>query len=244
VLVERKTLTSVYYCRQNHKDLVSPDCPRHIGAKKADDQAWEKICRALDKPEYLLSQAINLVDQLRANASNLHEERDRIEKQIERINHDRQRVITQAREGKFTNNDMEQQLATLTLQEISYKRDLSALGQTININALDNWEVKFEEYLADLQAGIEELREAAPQNEEERHKLFLLKKQIVDTLIEQVTININRELNVVIRLDLLKILDQDTGLENLSPAAYSRRGETYIHKRSNRARRRRYASCE
>jgi hypothetical protein len=42
--------------------------------------------------------------------------------------------------GKFTNNDMEQQLATLTLQEISYKRDLSALGQTININVLDNWE--------------------------------------------------------------------------------------------------------
>jgi hypothetical protein len=243
VLVERKTLTGVYYCRQNHKDLVSLDCPRYIGAKKADEEAWEKICRALDKPEYLLSQAMDLVDQLRANASNLHEERDRIEKQIERINHGRQWVITQAREGKFTNNDMEQQLATLALQEISYKRDLSALGQTININALNNWEEKFEEYLADLQAGVVELKEAAPQNEEEQHRLFLLKKQVLDTLVEEVKINKNRELNVVIRLDLLKILDQDSGLENLKPAAYSRRGETYTRKQSALVRRRRCAFC-
>ena len=160
-----------------------------------------------------------------------------------RINHDRQWVITQAREGKFTNNDMEQQLATLTLQEISYKRDLAALGQTININALNNWEAKFEEYLADLQSGVVELKEAAPQTDEERHRVFLLRKQVVDTLVEEVKINRNRELNVVIRLDLLKILDQDAGLENLSPAAYSKRGETYTHKRSVRARRRRCAFC-
>lgn len=49
VLVERKTLTGIYFCRQNHKDLVSPDCPRHIGAKKADAEAWQKICDAVDK---------------------------------------------------------------------------------------------------------------------------------------------------------------------------------------------------
>jgi hypothetical protein len=172
-LIERKTLTGIYYCRQNHKDLVSPDCPRHVGAKKADDEVWKKICGAIDRPEYLLSQTKNLVDQLWANAANLHVERSRIEKELERINADRQWVITLARQGKFTNNDMEQQLATLTLQEISCKRELSALGQTININVLNNWEEKFEEYLADLQVGTAELKEVAPHNEEERHNLFL-----------------------------------------------------------------------
>jgi len=118
---------------------------------------------------------------------------------------------------------MEQQLATLTLQEISYKRDLVTLGQTININALDNWEAKFEEYLADLRAGVDELKNAAPQNDEERHSLFLLKKQVVDTLVERVTISKNCEIKVEIRLDLLAILDQDAGLQKLSPVAYSRR---------------------
>jgi hypothetical protein len=138
---------------------------------------------------------------------------------------------------------MEQQLATLTLQEISYKRDLSALGQTININALDNWEAKFEEYLADLQAGVEALKDTAPQNEEERYNLFLLKKQVVNTLVQRVTISKDRKINVEIRLDLLKILDQDAGLENLSPAAYSRRGETYTRIRSARVHPHHSSSC-
>jgi len=211
--------------------------------KKVDNEAWEKICGVVDRPEYLLSQARNLIEQLRVNAANLHEERDRIEKELERINANRQWVITLARQGKFTNTDMEQQLATLTLQEISYKRDLSALGQTININVLDNWEAKFEEYLADLQAGVEALKDTAPQNEEERYNLFLLKKQVVDTLVQRVTISKDRKINVEIRLDLLKILDQDAGLENLSPAAYIGKGETYTRTQSPHAHRRRCAFC-
>jgi hypothetical protein len=52
--------------------------------------------------------------------------------------------------------------------------------------------------------------------------LFLLKKQVVDTLVQRVTISKARKINVEICLDLLKILDQDAGLENLSPAAYSK----------------------
>ena len=125
-MVERKTLTGIYFCRQNHKDLVSPECPGHIGTKKADEEAWKKICDAISKSEYLPSQAKILVEQLQSSAANLHEERYRIEKELERINTDRQWVITLARQGNFTNNDMGQQLVTLTLQKISYKHNLSA----------------------------------------------------------------------------------------------------------------------
>jgi len=167
VLVERKTLTGIYYCRQNHKDFVLSDCPRHISAKKAGEEACEKICGAVDKPECPLSQARNLVEQLRANVANLHEERDRIEKELERIN------------------------------------------------------------LEDLQAGVAELKDASPQNEEERHNLFLLKKQIVDTLVEWVIISKSSKIKVEIHRDLFAILDQDAGLENLSPATYFKRGGIY-----------------
>jgi hypothetical protein len=86
-----------------------------------------------------------------------------------------------------------------------------------------------EEYLADLQAGIDELKNAAPQDEEERHNLFLLKKQVVDTLVERVTINNNREIMVEIRLNLLAILDEDAKSEEFTAAAYSKRDETYTH---------------
>jgi len=83
------------------------------------------------------------------------------------------------------------------------------------------------EYLADMRVGVTGLKEAAPLNEEERHNLFLLKKQVVDTLVERVFFSKSRGIKVDIHLDLPAILDQDAGLENLSPAAYSRRGEIY-----------------
>jgi len=242
-LIQRKTLTGVYFCRQNHLDLVSPECPRHIGAKKADALAWEKICEAVDKPEYLLGQARNLVEELRASSANLYEEQARIEKELEALTTDCQWLITQARKGSITTADMEQQLGTLTMQEISLKRELSSLGQAININALNDWETKFGEYLADLRAGIDELKNAAPQDDEERHQVFLLKKQMIDTLVERVTINKNREIRLEIRLNLLVILDQNAGSGNPNPGAYSRRGEIYTRRQSTHAHRRHCASC-
>jgi hypothetical protein len=65
---------------------------RHIGAKKTDADAWKKICNVIEKPEYLFSQAKNLVEQLRTNAASLHEEKDRIEKELGKINASRQWV--------------------------------------------------------------------------------------------------------------------------------------------------------
>ena len=50
------------------------------------------------------------------------------------------------------------------------------------------------EYLEDLRIGVEELKNVAPQNDEERHQVFLLKKQIVDTLVYKATIESNRKL--------------------------------------------------
>lgn len=46
----------------------------------------------------------------------------------------------QARKGAFPASDMEQQLNQLTFQEVTLKRELSSLGEAINISALDDWE--------------------------------------------------------------------------------------------------------
>jgi hypothetical protein len=64
------------------------------------------------------------------------------------------------------------------------------------------------EYLADLQAGIEEISNAAPQTEEERLVLFRLKKRIEDTFVKRVTIDKDRELSVEIRQNLLDIIEE------------------------------------
>jgi hypothetical protein len=53
------------------------------------------------------------VKQFRSNANNIHDERARIEKEIEALLTERQRLITQARKAVFPVSDMEQQLRLL-----------------------------------------------------------------------------------------------------------------------------------
>lgn len=98
------------------------------------------------------------------------------------------------------------------------------------------------EYLGDLRIGVEELKNIAPQNAEERHQVFLLKKQIVDTLVHRATIDRNRKIMVDIRLNLLAILDQDAKSTMLD-LAYIGKGETYTHIRSTLSHRHHSASC-
>ena len=74
-----------------------------------------------------------------------------------------------------------------------------------------------------MQAGIEELNNAAPQTEEERQEIFRLKKRVVDTLVKRITIDRDRELSVEIRLNLLDIIEE----EPQSSAVHLGKGEIY-----------------
>ena len=227
-LVRRKSEVRVYYCGQTHKESVSPNCPRHIGAKKAEEIVWLKICDVIDRPDYLLGQARQLVNQILASQASLKEETVRIQNQLEAVLTERQWVITQARKGVFPVSDMEQQLHQLTFQEVSLKNELVSLGEAVNISALEDWESKVVEFLADLKAGVDELKTVAPQTLEEQHEVFLVKKRVVDTLVERIQIDRERNLQVQIRLNLLEIIGKDAQNETTAAVQF-REGEIYTH---------------
>lgn len=118
------------------------------------------------------------------------------------------------------------------MQEINLKHELSSLGQAISLNALNDWEARVNEYLTDLQAGIEELNNAAPQTDEERHEIFRLKKRVVDTLVKQITIDRDRELSVDIRINLLDIIEEGphhSAVHLGQYGIYNRRPESPAH---------------
>ena len=115
----------------------------------------------------------------------------------------------------------------LTFQEVSLKNELSSLGEAVNICALEDWESKVVEFLADLKAGVDELKTVAPQTFEEQHEVFLVKKRAVDTLVERIQINRERNLQVQIRLNLLEIIGKDAQNETTA-AVHFREGGTYI----------------
>lgn len=191
-----------YYCRQEHEEYISPDCPRTISSVKADSIAWGKVCEAINKPEILLAQARKMVAELQDNAETLDAEQDRIQNELDTLTMERQWIITQARKGAITESDMDYQLGAIALQELSLKREYADIGQAVNIYALGDWETRVVEYLADLQAGLDSLN-VIPQNDEERLEIFEFKKQTVNTLVKRVTIDRDRQLHVEISINLL-----------------------------------------
>lgn len=63
----------------------------------------------------------------------------------------------------------------------------------------------------DLQEGVKGLKNAVPHTDEERLEIFNLKKWIVNSLVERVTIDRERKLTVKIRLNLLDTPDTNLG---------------------------------
>lgn len=48
--------------KQLHDEHISPDCPHHVGSKKADIDVGAKVCKAINRPEILLVQAHKMVE--------------------------------------------------------------------------------------------------------------------------------------------------------------------------------------
>jgi len=85
------------------------------------------------------------------------------------------------------------------------KRRLTALEQEMDPYARLDWEEKIKKYVADFQTGIRELNKAIPKIPEEQHRVFLLKKQLVDELVAEAMIDGKRDIQVEFRA---KIMDQ------------------------------------
>ncbi len=234
--VRRKSLYGTYYCPQIHKERVHEDCPRTIGSNKADAIIWEKVCKVIDKPDILIAGANQQIEHLREKNSNAEKDRGRLQDELDTIVLERQWVITQARKGKITDEDMEYQLGALSIQELALKRELATLSEINQLSALEGWESKVYEYFQDLQVGLESLH-AAPKTDEERREIFKIKRQVVQTLVERVEILNDRDLKIVFRLNILSLLDQMTEISE------NKQGETYSRRLTSLVRRRRSAVC-
>ena len=85
------------------------------------------------------------------------------------------------------------------------KRRLTALEQEIDTFARLDWEEKVNEYVTNLQAGIEGLNNANPKTPEEQHHVFLLKKQLVDELVAEAVIDDKRDIQVELRAKIMDL---------------------------------------
>jgi len=91
-------------------------------------------------------------------------------------------------------------------KEEQLKRRLAVIEQELDAHARMDWEAKVNDYVADLQAGIEELNIAVPQNPEEQRHVFLLKKRLVDEFVAEALIDGKRDIQVKFRANIIDLV--------------------------------------
>ncbi len=207
VWVPRVEIKGVYFCPCYHEEVRSPDCPGSIPRIEADREVWRQVCNAISHPEILLESARSLVAETLDEANACDTSRERIQKDLENLFLNRQWTITQARIGNISEEEMERTLNEYSQLEVSLKSDLSSMKKQIDERLLVDWDAKVQEFLADLEAGIQDLSDLSVP-EKEWLETFDLKKKIVDLLVERVTIDVNRQLTVTIRLNLMELLQE------------------------------------
>lgn len=197
--VERKTPISTYFCPQPHKELRPPECPKSVSAKRAETQVWEKLYKFAMNPEFLHAQARDLVRQLQQKHEHLQKDRRQILEELEKESNKRQQVITEARIKMRADAEFDARMRELYTVEERLKRRLTALEQELDTYVRLDWEEKVKQYVAELQAGIVELNKAIPKTPEEQHRIFLMKKQLVDELVAEALIDGKRDIQVEFR---------------------------------------------
>lgn len=203
----RKTINGVYFCPCDLEELLSPECPRTISRREADREVWRQVCDVINHPDILLDQARILVADLRAELNAGNTDRERIQKELENLFFNRQWTITQARKGSISEEEMEHTLNEYSQLEVRLKNELSSMQKVIDKRLLVDWEAKVLQFLGDLQEGIQALSTEST-SEEDWLESFELKKQIIQLLVERVTIDIHRQLTVTIHLNLLGLLEE------------------------------------
>lgn len=203
--VERVKPLGVYYCSQRHPELRHSDCPKTIGSKKADDFVWGKVLEVLSSPALLISGARHYMTELQERARTANAQREKLQQRIDELTVERQWVITQARKGKITSDDMDFQLGGLTMEEAYIKRELSTAATIYEIGNIDNWETAAQAYLEDLWYGALSLA-TEPETEEAQKEVFEMRRRVVLGLVERVEIGKDRKMKVVFKLDVLSLL--------------------------------------
>ncbi len=94
-------------------------------------------------------------------------------------------------------------MSTLYAKERGVQRKLATIERAKEDSIRLDLEEQVKKHVAQLKLDMTELIHTNPENPEECHQVFLLKKQIVDTVLEEARIDENREIHVRFRADFL-----------------------------------------
>jgi len=147
-----------YGCaRKDHQpEQVHQDCPGTIGSKKLDAFVWNFVVNICRNPEIVQNAIDAKITLLQQELGDIENEAEQLQRELDRLEGERQWVITMARKGKISDDDMDGQLSAIDFQamELRKKRDdrLSAIIVQQQTEQLKDWA---NQYLSNLASGLQ-----------------------------------------------------------------------------------------
>jgi hypothetical protein len=133
----------------------------------------------------------------------MQQEELHLQEEIKKLNDERQEFITKARKERMPDEEFTPQIGALYDKDMRVKRKLTTIERAMDDFTKLNLEEQIKKYIAELQSEMTELIHSNPQTSEERRQVFLLKKRIVDTVLEEARIDESREIHVKFRTNFL-----------------------------------------
>ncbi len=160
--------------KDQQPEYVHKDCPGTIGAKKLDNFVWNFVVTICKNPEIVQNAIDAKIALLQQEQGNIEHEAEQIQRELDHLVDERQWVITTARKGRISDDDMESQLAAIDLQAMGLRKKhddkLSAIVVQQQAEGLKEWA---NQYLANLATGLRVLEtDIMELNDNERDNLY------------------------------------------------------------------------
>jgi site-specific DNA recombinase len=179
-------LYSYYRCNNSHDDCSLLGCAHTVRQEKVDAAIWQKVWDTFSKPEKFERLLRQRIEELRSQEQDAEVDCKRLERELDEISLERQKVITWARKGFITESDLEVQLIPLTNQENERKHELREKRLLIG-NRAEKLIEYARSYAGKVINGAVRL-DKAPITPEEEALHFEIKRDTVTAIVTRVDI--------------------------------------------------------
>jgi site-specific DNA recombinase len=142
-----------YSCTKNdhQPEQRHPDCAGSIGSKKLDSFVWNFVMSICKNPAIIQEAIDKKIEYLRDQQENVVDEAERLQRELDNLQSERDWVVTMARKKLITEEDMQMQLGALHFQALELrKKHQEALAATAAQSQAERLKAWAETYLIDV----------------------------------------------------------------------------------------------
>jgi DNA invertase Pin-like site-specific DNA recombinase len=184
----------VYYGCPYYSSYVKKECARRINSHKVDTEVWERVWSLLSQEEEL-EKAIQIrIDELNSQEINAEAKCKKLDQELDDLALERQKVITFARKGIISDEDLETQLLALSFDENVKRRELEET-QLLLGNRAERLIQLAERFREQVNTGILAIN-GELESPELSKRQFEVRKKIVQEIVKRVEIDRDRKISI------------------------------------------------